>query len=378
MVFNHRDNWALIDGEVGSRVPVGVFAERIDKAEATPDAPSRLGQEATQGAHRLIGHIGKTGQGGTGCDDANVPIRSMGYVARRPMRRGEPPAVETVTLMAMRVENAMPVIDPRVANVLLPIVGMAVSQVSRIEAAEGIVREKQRPAIIYPERQFDAVMFTTVAKTRSGREAMVVAIRIDWVMLRTRRQNESKQALVPTLNRDVHCPLVRRAPVPIELALPRKPIPLGLRQQRIYATAKPLLLACGAVKMLAGTDQALKQKRRFDEIGAIILASEGNGGARAAVDKMREHAMVAWRTLQQIEHSMQPAQGVDTINPAALDSNDDRHDPKAGTADRNEVVWSIACRLQAIAREAADWVTALPEIAGGLPLHGIEQLVIGK
>lgn len=45
----------------------------------------------------------------------------------------------------------MPMIDLRVANVLFPIVGMAIYEAARIEPAEGIMGKEERATEIHAE-----------------------------------------------------------------------------------------------------------------------------------------------------------------------------------------------------------------------------------
>ena len=79
----------------------------------------------------------------------------------------------------MGIENAMSMIDPSVPNVLVPIIGMAVDEATRIEPAERIVGEEERTAEIHTEGQGDAVIVATVSKSGPGGEALVIDARID-------------------------------------------------------------------------------------------------------------------------------------------------------------------------------------------------------
>ena len=66
----------------------------------------------------------------------------------------------------------MLVIDQRVLHVLAPVVGVFVLEAARIEAAEGIMREEQRPAEIGTERQFEIVIAPPVVKARPCAQAL--------------------------------------------------------------------------------------------------------------------------------------------------------------------------------------------------------------
>src|SRR3546814_15061027 len=80
-------------------------------------------------------------------------------------------------LVAVRVGDAMRTIDPRVGDVLRPIVGVAVAQPARVEPEERIVREEQRTAVGRPERQLDVVVGPAVAEHRAVGPALVVGRR---------------------------------------------------------------------------------------------------------------------------------------------------------------------------------------------------------
>ena len=56
---DHDDDRYLIDRQVGARMPVAAFAERMYEAEPTPDAKLQLRQEIAQRAHRLVRRVGK-------------------------------------------------------------------------------------------------------------------------------------------------------------------------------------------------------------------------------------------------------------------------------------------------------------------------------
>ncbi len=56
---DHDDDRYLIDRQVGARMPVAAFAERMYEAEPTPDAMLQLRQEIAQRAHRLVRRVGK-------------------------------------------------------------------------------------------------------------------------------------------------------------------------------------------------------------------------------------------------------------------------------------------------------------------------------
>ena len=56
------------------------------------------------------------------------------------------PAVGPVAAIVVRIAQAVVVVDARVIDVLLPVIGVPVTQPARVETAEREMREEQRPA----------------------------------------------------------------------------------------------------------------------------------------------------------------------------------------------------------------------------------------
>src|SRR4029079_17686707 len=152
----------------------------------------------------------------------------MVVVSPRGAPRGEPPARFAVALESAGIRDAMGTVDPHVAHVLLPIVGVLILEPARIETAKRIVREEQRPPVRHAERQLDAVPRLAVAKSGPARETSSVDLGLDRVTQGRGREQVSDQALVPAANRVIHGPAVVRAPMPVEhlLAAAREPAPL--------------------------------------------------------------------------------------------------------------------------------------------------------
>lgn len=379
MVFHHRDDRTLIDREVGSGIPIATFAKRVDKTEAPPHAVSGLGEEAAQCVHGLCRREGNARQRGARRNHAQIPVGRMRSIASRPMTCGQTPAIGTIAEVAVGIEDTMSVIDLRVPNVLVPIIGVTIDEAARIKPAEGIVGKEERTAEIHPKRQGDVVIIAAISKAGTSCKALVIDLRIDGVLRRSRRQYETEQAFVPTLNWTVHRPAMVRAPVPHELPVAAcEPGPFGLRQERIHASFKTMLSGGILGKILASANQPLEQERRLDQVGAVIFSPEGNGLACPAVDEVRKHAVVTLRTFQEIEHSMQPAQRCAAIDPTPIDRNDNGHDAEARAADRHEIIGGVARRLLAIPGKSANGMRAFPEIAGRLPLHDVEQCLVIK
>ena len=64
------------------------------------------------------------------------------------------------------------------------------------------------------------------------------------------------------------------------------------------------------------------------------------------------------------------------VDPAALGSDNDRHDAKAGRPGADEVVRGIFVEASAVAREPAERMRALPKKPESLPLDEIEQRLV--
>src|SRR5690606_30853364 len=114
-----------------------------------------------------------------------------------------------------------------------------------------------------------------------------------------------EQAFVPTPDRAVHRPAMVRTPVPHKLTGPAcEPVPFSLGQQRVYTLPKARFLGCHPGEILAGANQTLKQESGFDQISAVVLASERNCRTGAAIDEMWKHAVIARRAFQEIQHCL--------------------------------------------------------------------------
>ena len=59
MVFDHDDDGALVDGEVGFGLPVGGFAEAVDKSVFAPDFIAEVFVEMAERLHRLFRRVGQ-------------------------------------------------------------------------------------------------------------------------------------------------------------------------------------------------------------------------------------------------------------------------------------------------------------------------------
>src|SRR5277367_2063133 len=221
----------------------------------------------------------------------------MRTVAIRVIARGKSPTVGTITLELTGVRNTMRVVDTHVVEVLLPVVGVPVLQPARIEPAERVVSKEQRPAVRHPQRQRNVVVRAAVQKIAPRSEPTVIDERVDGIARRPSRQDVGNETLVPAVDLVIHRPTVVGTPVPVEELAPtlRVPIELRLFPQARNAPTDLALLRRVAVEILPRAQQAHQQKGGLDEVGAVVLAPEGNRGGRMAVDEVREDAVITRR-----------------------------------------------------------------------------------
>jgi hypothetical protein len=151
-------------------------------------------------------------------------------------------------------------------------------------------------------------------------------------------------------------------------AVARVPIPFDLPPQCLDRLAKGGLVGVLAREILPRREQALKQERRLDDVAAVVLRHEGDRSVRAAVEEMREGAMVARGAGEMIEHHPQATDGLLAGDPATLDGDDHRHGAETRSADGDAVG-----NPGAVAGKAAHRMSEVPEIAEGVPLDEVEK-----
>ena len=124
-----------------------------------------------------------------------------------------------------------------------------------------------------------------------------------------------------------------------------------------------------AAKILPDGEEAGHQEGGLHEIAAVILGAEGERLAGAAVEPVREDAVMAIALGEETHRMEQAFERGFAPDPAALDAGEDRHETKAGAAARHDVELAIA----ALARQPADGMREIPEIPERPPLDEIEQ-----
>ncbi len=274
----------------------------------------------------------------------------------------------------------MRVIDAHVPNIQFPIVRIAVLQATRIQSAERVVSEEQRSAVALPQGQLDAVILLAVHEVAAGGEPSVVHQGIDAIARRRRRQYIGDQALVPTVDLVIHRPTVVGTPVPVEDLAPTlgEPIPFHIFPEECDPPSQGILRRGLMREVLPCAEQAHAEKRGLHQICGVILAPEGDRRAGGPVHEMGERPVVARRADQHIEHAPQALDDGLSRNPAALGSDDEGHDGEAGSTDGNTVIHDVLTHRTTIEGHAADRMSAFPEVTKRLPLHGLDQRLVGE
>ena len=146
MILDHDDDGTLIDGEEGIRVPAAALTEGVHESVAAPHLVAVAAQEVAQGREGFVRCVGQARECRGGRYRAVVVGRIMHCIAIRTVTGSQTPALRAVAGVAMRVGGAVGMIDAHMRQILLPVVGVAVLQAMRIQAAEGVVGEEQRTA----------------------------------------------------------------------------------------------------------------------------------------------------------------------------------------------------------------------------------------
>src|SRR5271170_135219 len=160
------------------------------------------------------------------------------------------------------------------------------------------------------------------------------------------------------------------------VAVSRMPIPLDFPPQPADLRAQRLLGGAIAIKILPNAEQALEEVGGLDEIAAVVLPAETHRRAGAAIQVMGIEAMIARRAAEPVHDEAKAFERRLPCDPTAIDRHDDRHDAEAGAADA-DAVGRGARGSHAIERKAADRMRAIPKEADRLPLHEIEQGLVG-
>jgi hypothetical protein len=136
------------------------------------------------------------------------------------------------------------------------------------------------------------------------------------------------------------------------------------------------LIGGGSIEILPGAQQPGEEKRRLDEIAAVVLSAERHRPAGPAIEKMRKDAVVAVRPAQEAHHAQQVIDRLLPPDPAPLRTDHDRHDAEPGAAGGDGLQAILRRLVGALPGEPAHGMGEVPEISEGLSLHELEQGVI--
>src|SRR6516225_4216632 len=179
VVLDHDDDRALIDGEMRLRIPILALAEGIDEAVIAPKMFAELPVEMLEGSERVFGHIGDRRKRSGRRDHAEILVRRIGLVAARPVARGQAPGIRAIAFEVVRIADAVLAIDQHMAQILLPVISVAILEAVRIEPEEGIMREEERSAIVEAKRKLDPIVIAAILEVLPFDPALVIDAGID-------------------------------------------------------------------------------------------------------------------------------------------------------------------------------------------------------
>src|SRR5271170_2851172 len=152
----------------------------------------------------------------------------MHRVAVRIVTCRQAPARFAITLVSLRIADAMRTIDLYMAHALFPVVGVSIFEIPGIEPAKRVVTKEQRSAKGRAQRQDDPKIRLAVYKMTPGGKPTGVDARVDSVTRRGCRQHIGEQAFVPAANFLLMHPPVDGAPQPIKDTLAALCVPVPL------------------------------------------------------------------------------------------------------------------------------------------------------
>lgn len=212
------------------------------------------------------------------------------------------------------------------------------------------MRHEKWPTEGRPEWQLEFVVGLAAAEFGTANESLMVYVRFDGVRRWARRKGIGHKALISARDRKVHRPTVFWGPMPIEVfSAACEPVPLDLLANRGHAFSQTLLTVPSLVKIFSCANEALHQQRGLNNVTAVILAGEGNGFSRSAVEKVCKHAVISLTLIQKTQNGQDAVERLIPRYPSPLNGDDDGHDAKACSASTDNIVVGFACRLLAIA-----------------------------
>ncbi|WP_431212904.1 hypothetical protein ACQ86N_45885 [Puia sp. P3] len=127
------------------------------------------------------------------------------------------------------------------------------------------------------------------------------------------------------------------------------------------------------VEILPGAEQALEEIGCLYEVGAVVLAAEGDRLSGRSVHPVRESAVVGVRLQQEVDHMQQELRRGIAADPFAIGGGDDGHHAKAGAAGGHDFVAVVKGLVAAFTGHMADGVGKVPEIPKGLVFCKVDE-----
>lgn len=149
VVFYHYHNGALVYCQVRRGKPQRVEVKGILKAIIVPNFIAQYVVEKFHCLHALVGGIRKRGQCSCWGYYAHIVIGRAGGVAKINIAGGKSPAMGRVSGIAAWVGYTVGVVNAGMCYVLLPVVGVLVGQLTRIEAQKRVMGKKQGAASVF-------------------------------------------------------------------------------------------------------------------------------------------------------------------------------------------------------------------------------------
>lgn len=145
-----------------------------------------------------------------------IVFRAADQIAARPIRSRQAPSVHILAAVTFRIAFAVLEIDARMRDDLLPVINIVVSKISRIQGAEGILRQEKRSPTRHAGWKGMTVVRLSISMPAFVRPADMINFRIDRRRFGTCRQHVSDQRLIPARDGRVQAPFVPSAPVPVQ------------------------------------------------------------------------------------------------------------------------------------------------------------------
>ena len=161
-------------------------------------------------------------------------------------------------------------------------------------------------------------------------------------------------------------------------AVARMPVPFGLFPELVDAPAQAALGRLVTIEILPRAQKSDEQISGLHEVAAVVLAREMEGPAgrcrSACAAAPRESCAAESKKLVILRRRSTASCRVIHLRAAATMI---AIDAESGSARHDRVEPLDAFGVASVARKAAMRVSEIPEISEGLPLHELEELIVG-